>query len=74
MALKVAVADTITSWSRGCPPRRTAPTGVAVVIGAGITARTAGLLVTLPELLVTVTVKIAPFVPMVTGGVVYEEE
>jgi hypothetical protein len=44
------------------------------VIGAGITARTAGLLVTLPELLVTVTVKIAPFVPMVTGGVVYEEE
>jgi hypothetical protein len=48
----------------------TGPTGDRFVVAAGYTVRIAGALVVLPELLVTVTLKLAPFVPHVVAGVV----
>ena len=60
---KVAVWPAVTVWLAGW---------VVIVggTGAGFTVRVAGLLVTLPAVLVTTTVNWAPLSPVVVGGVV----
>jgi hypothetical protein len=63
----VAVCPTVTVWLCGC----------VVIVGAttaAFTVRVAALLVTLPAVLVTVTVNCAPLSPEAVGGVVYEAE
>jgi hypothetical protein len=42
-----------------------------VIIGAAVTVNVAGVLVAVPEELVTVTVKTEPVSPLTVGGVVY---
>lgn len=49
---------------------RTGSTGDEFVVGAGYTVNIAVVLGVLPELSVTVTLKLAPFVPIEVAGVV----
>jgi hypothetical protein len=60
VTLKVAVSPTVTVWLAG---------GV-VIVGAVLTVNVAGVLVTVPPALVTVTVKSEPLSPITVAGVV----
>jgi hypothetical protein len=61
VTLKVAVCPAVTVWFAG---------GV-VIVGGVLTVNVAGVLVTVPPALVTVTVKIEPLSPLTAAGVVY---
>jgi hypothetical protein len=70
VALNVAFVPTSTVRFCGCPPISTGPTGDRFSVGPGSTVKMAGALVRVPRLSVTVTVKVAPFVPHAVGCVV----
>lgn len=58
--LKVAVCPTATVWLAGW----------VVIVGGVLTVKVAGALVTVPPVLVTVTVKWEPLSPLTVAGVV----
>ncbi len=63
VTLKLAVSPTLTATLCG-------PVVMLAATGGAVTVKTAAVLVTLPALLVMVTLKLAPLSPMTVAGVV----
>lgn len=72
--VSVAVPVAVTEKIAGCPGKTLLLAGCAMIEGAAFTVSVAPLLVTLPEVPVTVTVNTAPLSEAVVAGVVYEED
>jgi len=72
--VSVAVPVAVTENVAVCPVNTLLLAGCAVIEGAAFTVNVAPLLVTFPEVPVTVTVKTAPLSDAVVAGVVYEED